>query len=89
MLGGVSTSSSSSGLEDGVEEIGRVGGGALHPILGGNGGNMVEDGGGEEKSPKSLRGEAAISESDVGGEEGGGGKGPHLIFKHLTRSERS
>ena len=65
-------------------------GGALHPSLGGNGGKVVaaEEGGGE-RSPNSLPGEAAISESEVGGEEDGGGKGPHLIFKHLTKSARS
>ena len=64
--------------------------GALHPSLGGNGGKVVAlEGGGGEKLPKSLPGEAAISEIEVGGEVDGGGKGPHLIFKHLTKSARS
>ena len=85
-LGGVSTSS---GLEDGVGDPGWVDGGPFQPSFGGNGGNLEERE--DEKLPKSLKGEAAISESEVGGEVDGGstGKGPHLILRHLTKSSRS
>ena len=69
---------------------------SLHPpvllqlSLGGSGGRVVDGGGGVgEILPKSLRGEIAISDIEVVGESTGGGKGPHFIFRHFTKLERS
>ena len=86
VLGGVSTSSASSSDVGG----GRAAGGALQLSLGGSGGRVVDGGGGVgEILPKSLRGEIAISDIEVGGESTGDGKGPHFIFRHFTKLERS
>ena len=85
VFGGVSTSSASSNDVGG----GRAAGGALQLSLGGSGGRVVEGGEVGEILPKSLRGEIAISDIEVVGESTGGGKGPHFIFRHFTKSERS
>ena len=85
VLGGVSTSSASSADVGG----GRAAGGALQLSLGGRGGRVVEGGEVGEILPKSLRGEIAISDIEVGGESTGGSNAPHFIFRHFTKSERS
>ena len=85
VLGGVSTSSASSADVGG----GRAAGGALQLSLGGSGGRVVEGGEVGEILPKSLRGEIAISDIEVGGESTGGSNAPHFIFRHFTKSERS
>ena len=82
VLGGVSTSSASSADVGG----GRAAGGALQLSLGGSGGRVVEGGEVGEILPKSLRGEIAISDIEVGGESTGGSSGPHFIFRHFTKS---